>query len=160
MKKNLYILMALAMAVLTFTACSDDDNEAQGTQNPETEVVGEYIGSWDQKLRNSSGELVEEHSATGKVTVASEKQWVANITLGVADPVIKTELSELANCFGNSENGYSMTNAKGTNIPNFTARVQDGVFTIVFETIVKVGRKTYTATNTFEGTIASSAQVN
>lgn len=157
MKKNLYILIAFVMAVLTFAACSDDDNEAQGTQNPETEVAGVYVGNWDQKLRNSSGELVEENSAYGTVSVTAEKQWVTKITLGVASPVIGTEMTELANCFGNSERGYSMTNVVGTSIPNFTATVKNGVFSIVFKTTVKVGRKTYEATNTFEGTNASNS---
>lgn len=50
MKKKTYLFLTLIMALMTFSACSDDDDEAVGTQNPEQEVAGTYIGTWNQKL--------------------------------------------------------------------------------------------------------------
>lgn len=52
MKKKTYLFLTLIMALMTFSACSDDDDEAVGTQNPEQEVAGTYIGTWNQKLTN------------------------------------------------------------------------------------------------------------
>lgn len=51
MKKKTYLFLTLIMALMTFSACSDDDDEAVGTQNPEQEVAGTYIGTWSQSLQ-------------------------------------------------------------------------------------------------------------
>ena len=152
MKKNLYILMALMAVVFGFTACSDDD-EATGTQNPETEVAGTYTGSWHQVLTNSSNEVQGEEFADGTVVLAPNRQWVVDVTLNVAVPVITTEMKDVANCSGNSESGYAMVNYNGATLGNYSCTVKDGAMTLIFVNTVKVGRKTYTATNTFTGTL-------
>lgn len=150
MKKNLYILMVLMAAVFGFTACSDDD-DAVGTQNPETEVAGTYTGSWHQVLTNSSGEVQDEKDAQGTVVLSPNRQWVVDITLNVADPVITTETKDVANCSGNSESGYKLVNSKGAALGNFSCIVKDGAMTLMYVTTIKDGRRTYTATNTFTG---------
>lgn len=150
MKKNLYILMVLMAVAFGFTACSDDEEEV-GTQNPETEVAGTYTGSWHQVLANSSGEVQDEKDANGTVVLSANRQWVVDVTLNVADPVITAETKDVANCSGNSESGYMMTNSQGAALGNFSCTVKDGAMTLIYITTVKDGRKTYTATNTFTG---------
>lgn len=152
MKKNLYVLLAVLAVMFTFFACSDDDDDAVGTQNPETEVAGTYTGTWNQVLTNSAGEVQSESEATGSVTISANRQWVVDLTLNVADPVIPSELQAVANCSGNSESGYIMVNNIDAALGSFTARMEDNVLTLVFTSTVTEGRKTYTATNTFEGT--------
>lgn len=157
MKKKTYLFLTLIMSLLTFTACSDDDGEVVGTQNPEQEVAGTYMGTWNQKLTNSSGELQDEKEAAGTIELSANAQWIVNVTLKQADPVIKSEISDVANCSGNSTSMYIITNNKGANLGNFSARVKNGEITLVFVTTVTEGRKTYTSTNTFTGTLSSPA---
>lgn len=166
MKKYIYFLTALVVSALTFTACSDDDNEEQVTQNPEKEVVGTYVGSWHQEIRNSSEELTEENDADGTVYVTAEKQWVTKVVLSAAAPVVKNEKSQIANCSGNNKSGYIMTNTTGPDdrddyptIANFTARVKDGVITLTYKLNVLIKRKKYTQINTFVGTITPTSPV-
>lgn len=156
MKKKTYLFLTLIMALMTFSACSDDDDEAVGTQNPEQEVAGTYIGTWNQKLTNSSGELQDEKEATGTIELSANRQWVVNVTLKQADPVIKAETSDVANCSGNSTSGYILTNNKGANFGNFSAKVINGEITFIYVTTITEGRKTYTSTNTFTGTLTTS----
>lgn len=157
MKKNIFLLMAALMSVLTFSSCSDDDNDAVGTMNPEQEVAGTYAGSWHQVLTNSAGEVISEKNADGTIVVSAGEQWIVNLTLNVAAPVITKETSEVANCSGNSANGYFMVNTKGANLKNFSARQNEGALTLVYVTQVKEGRKTFDATNTFKGVLQTSA---
>ncbi len=154
MKKFIYSFMVLTMALFTFSACSSDDEEVVGPQNPETEVAGTYVGNWVSELRNSSGELQSTKTAeNATIVITAEKQWVAKVTLNVADPVVKTEASDVANCSGNSTSGYKLTNGVGEAFGNFSARVSaDNTITFIYQTTVKEGRKTYTATNVFTGT--------
>ena len=134
MKKKTYLFLTLIMALMTFSACSDDDDEAVGTQNPEQEVAGTYIGTWNQKLTNSSGELQDENEATGTIELSANRQWVANVTLRQADPVVKEEISDVANCSGNSTSGYILTNNKSANLGNFSAKVTNGEITFIYVT--------------------------
>lgn len=152
MKKNLYILMVLMSVVFGFTACSDDD-EPIGTQNPETEVAGTYSGAWTRVLTNSSGEVQSTETANGTITIAANRQWVVDVTLNEAQPVIASVMTDIANCSGTSENGYQISNAKGATLGNFSGVVEDGVMSFGFQREEKDGRKTYTATYTFEGVL-------
>lgn len=156
MKKKTYLFLTLIMALMTFSACSDDDDEAVGTQNPEQEVAGTYIGTWNQKLTNSSGELQDENEATGTIELSANRQWFANVTLKQADPVVKEEISDVANCSGNSTSGYILTNNKSANLGNFSAKVTNGEITFIYVTTITEGRKTYTSTNTFTGTLTTA----
>ena len=152
MKKNLYILMALMAVIFGFTACSDDDDDNIGTQNPETEVAGSYIGSWHQVVTNSSGEIQGENDADGTIDLAANRQWVVDVTLNEADPVITEVINDVANCSGTGEKGYMIVNTRGASLGNFSCIVKDGTMTFVFTTEVTENRKKYTATNTFTGT--------
>lgn len=156
MKKNIFLLIGIVMTVLTFGSCSDDDNDAVGTQNPEQEVVGVYVGSWHQSLANSSGEVQEEHDADGMITIEPGEQWIVKLSVSAAKPVITSAFTDVANCSGNSTNGYLIVNTKAANLGNFTARQKDGVLTLVYQTEVRSGRKTFTATNTFTGVLKTA----
>ena len=98
-----------------------------------------------------SGEVQDEKDANGTVVLSANRQWVVDVTLNVADPVITAETKDVANCSGNSESGYMMTNSQGAALGNFSCTVKDGAMTLIYITTVKDGRKTYTATNTFTG---------
>jgi len=158
MKKNIFLLIGLVMAVLTFGSCSDDDNDAVGTQNPEQEVSGVYVGSWHQSLANSSGEVQEEKDADGMITLEPGEQWVVKLNVSKAAPVIPNAFTDVANCSGNSNSGYLIVNTKSVNLTNFSARLKDGVLTLVYQTEVKSGRKTFTATNTFTGVLQAPGE--
>ena len=98
-------------------------------------------------------EVQGEEFADGTVVLAPNRQWVVDVTLNVAAPVITTEMKDVANCSGNSESGYAMVNYNGATLGNYSCTVKDGAMTLIFVTTVKDGRKTYTATNTFTGTL-------
>lgn len=152
MKKNLYILMVLMSVVFGFTACSDDD-EPIGTQNPETEVAGTYSGTWTKVLTNSSGEVQSTETANGTITLSANRQWVVDITLNEAQPVMTSVMNIIANCSGTSETGYQISKYIDNPRENYGGVIEDGVLNFGFQMEEKEGRKTYTATYTFEGVL-------
>lgn len=144
--------MVLMSVVFGFTACSDDD-EPIGTQNPETEVAGTYSGTWTKVLMNSSNEVQSTETANGTITVAANRQWVVDVTLNEAQPVIASVTSIIANCSGASETGYQITKYEESSKVSYGCVVEDGAMTFSFSKEEKEGRKTYTAVYTFEGVL-------
>lgn len=157
MKKIMYSLMALFVA-FAFTACDDDpDMGAAMPSNPATDIAGTYSGGWHQVLTNSSGEVQDEKDGVGsiEITAVEEKTDQVTVTIKTVDGLIANELSDIANCGAHMvENDvyYFVFNTDAAkNIGKFSAKIENGQLSFSFVTTVKVGRKTYTSTNTFSG---------
>lgn len=162
MKKYLYIIVTLIVSAMTFTACGDDDEETQGTQNPEEEIAGTYAGTWRQIITDSNNDTVGVATADGVVKIEAERQWVVRVTACEAGDVITKEISDVANCSGNSISGYGVINNSATVLGNFSMRIIDGqIKNFVYKSTKTVvegrKRKTYNTENSFNGTLEESA---
>lgn len=158
MKKKLYILMAFMAVTFGFTACSDDDGgDGAGVQHPEEEVAGTYYGTWEEVVVNTgTSEEISRNTTEGTITISPNRQWVVNITLNVAAPIIEKEETDVANCSGNSERGYTIVNPTGGVLSEsmYGDQVIDGNLTLSFsETTTQAGRPPLTlqTTRTFTG---------
>lgn len=140
----------MLFVAMSLVSCSDDTEEGPAIiSNPEQKVAGTYVGTWTRVL---DGEAPV--TAQGKVIVDTNDAYVVNITIEDCPDVTLTDMEQaLANVCALSDGSITVANPISDNKwgSPFYGKVTNGNLQFAFRKIVKVGRKQYEYSFTFDG---------
>ncbi|MBR2184797.1 MAG: hypothetical protein IJ897_05180 [Prevotella sp.] len=154
MKKILYNALLMLSVVAFYTSCGDDDG-APVSSTPAADIAGTYSGTWTVTVDTPDGQTTETHDGT--VDLKEFSQYVLGLTSSIPDISGEESKSAPVNAVSTT-NGYffSCTSDKYDSVNPYgktvSGRVLNGIVTFVYTGEIKVGRKKYGATYSFEGT--------
>ncbi|MGN1375093.1 MAG: hypothetical protein ACI4V5_00915 [Prevotella sp.] len=141
---GLFLLFAMG---LTFTACSDDDdNVIVHETTPEIATAGTYAGTWTKEMVGG-----ETTTAPGTLELTAADKYITNVK--VVSSELGLDLESVANIAYAGEDVFfsNMNVTNGFGVKFAGSVLSDNTATISFTIVEKSGRKTYTYNYSFEG---------
>lgn len=147
MKKLLSGLFLMFAMGLTFTACSDDDDDVITHETtPEVATAGTYSGTWTKE--KVGGETT---TGSGTLVLSAASQYVTNVKVESAELGLSKESVANIAWAGNDCFFSNMDVKNGFGVKFSGSILADNTAKIAFTVVEREGRKTYTFNYTFEG---------